>query len=194
MYYDSYNSYEDYNFFRPMNASYDYNTSYYYDGTYSRPTNPFDVDSRRYQTGAPQPTYIPQNQGYSPAPYQNPNIPGDSRRNDTVGNLNTDLFRQQQAYSQPINVQPMQAPAPQRQMYNGYAPVSQFDNAYTRPPVPQQPSINWYESNQRANRPVDPYPAYQYTGGYQNNYQNAYQAKDLDWSAIVKQNFKSQNL
>jgi hypothetical protein len=189
--------YSEYNFFRPKNVPNDFNTSYYYDGRMaSRPVNPFDIESRRNQCSPMQPTYTPTNGAYNYAPYQQTNIPADSRRNDTVGNLNTDLFRQQQAYSQPINMQPPMQPMapmqPQRQMYMGYTPVSQFDNMYTRPPRPQDTYVNWYDVNHKANQPVEPYPAYQYTGAYPQP--GRAPMSEMDWSAIVKKNFAMQNL
>lgn len=191
--------YSEYNFFQPVNQPSDFGTSYYYGG----PTNPFDVDSRRYQYGAQQPqvAYTPQNTSpyqtpsfvqypSQPAYQQRPGVPADSRRNDTVGNLNSDLFRSQQAYSQPIaQQQPAPQPRPQ-QMYMGFTPVHGFVNTYTQPPVPEDPRINWYEANQRANRPREPYPAYQYTGSYAGNVA----PQEIDWVSVVNKNFELQNL
>lgn len=185
-----YNDYEEYNFFRPMNNQNNgYAPSYFYDGRTARPANPFDADSRRYQYGNnPQPMYTPQAPGYGyPQPtYQNPNGPVDSRRNDMGGSrLNSDLFRQNQMnYSQPIAQQnPVQQVPQQRPMYMGYQPYNQFDNAYTRPPMPQAPDINWYNVNNRSNYQAEQYPAYQFSGP------SYAPTKELDWEAIVKKNF-----
>lgn len=191
------------------------NPTYFYEGyglsgyqSYpSYDQNPFNRDSRRYDYGTQPATYTPSDYRQPQyAGFNNPNNggyygngypqgPADSRRNDTGGMLNSDLFRsQQQNYSRPIDsYQSSQRPiAPQA--YNGSYPVNGFDNIYTRQGVPEKPTIDWASLGNRDRVEygygMGAYPASMYTGG------SVFDGRrEDDWLDMYKKNFgESQKL
>ena len=93
-----------------------------------------------------------------------PYEPGnESRRNDRVGLLNSDLFRSKEGYSNPITqTYEKKYVPPTNTVYSKENPIAGgFCNNYTRPPVPGNPCINWSQCLSKDEPKQEPHYTYE---------------------------------
>lgn len=211
--YDGYSGYNNYGYSRynmspnQYSDSRRYNSSYV-DPKYIPPYNPGAVysqpqypqtyhdpyaspyDNYNYH---PKYDYNQRQPGYYPAPSQQTIPPYEpeleSRRNDRVGLLNSDLFKKYDGYSQPITQKyEKKYMPPTNTVYSKSNPiVGGMCNNYTRPPRPRDPQINWSEclSKDKTNTIDYDYKTYDY------GYEPAPKPVPVEesWSEIVQRNF-----
>lgn len=171
----------------PYVNAYDY---YDYQRTYQR--EPYPYQPSPYQA-PPNTERIPPYEPTAPAP--------DSRRNDKVGLLNSDLYASYQGYSKPIaqRYERKYAP-PVNTVYSKANPVvGGVCNNYTRPPVPRNPQIDWDSCLSKDKREQQQPYEYDYVcvGSAYDQSQYVHAAPEVPeetWEEIAKRNFASADL